>query len=143
MIIMRLFLIFLFLILFGESSLKSNQFNSLSRLKGKINQEIVRLEKSIAHAILKEPTDVDLLVKYREQFSLSQAVRYIAPFVLTFRGPCPEMEAPPISASMASIKLSNELKEDFLSKYAMLIGLAVALSQLTIGFFFYSRRSKG
>jgi len=85
----------------------------------------------------------DLLVKYREQFSLSQAVRYIAPFVLTFRGPCPEMEAPPISASMASIKLSNELKEDFLSKYAMLIGLAVALSLLTMGFFFYSRRSKG
>ena len=54
-----------------------------------------------------------------------------------------KLEAPPISASMASIKLSNELKEDFLSKYAMLIGLAVALSLLTIGFFFYSRRSKG
>ena len=85
----------------------------------------------------------ELLVQYREQFSLSQAVRYIAPFVLTFRGPCPEMEAPPISASMASIKLSNELKEDFLSKYAMLIGLAVALSLITMGFFFYSRRSKG
>ena len=84
----------------------------------------------------------ELLVKYREQFSLSQAVRYIAPFVLTFRGPCPEMEAPPTSTSMASIQLSAELKDDFLSKYAMFIIITFLLMTATYCTILYRKKNR-